>query len=779
MLICWLPDVPDVVSDPLEVVGSKGTNLARLLRMGLPVPSGFVVTTVAYRAFLSATGLAELAGAALTTQATNTDLDLLRTRILEAPFPTDLSAAILAAYEQLGAPAVAVRSSGTAEDLVAASFAGQHDTMLNVVGTEPLLAAVRACWASLWSPRAVAYRRERGWTSDSSQDAQHAEYAPIAQGGQNEQGARKVDGHELALAVVIQRMVPADAAGVAFTANPITGDRTETTISAIRGLGERLVSGQAVADEWIVRDHGQGATAQVICRRAPERALNAAQAQAVAGLAHQIAEHFGTPQDVEWAISNGEIFVLQARPMTAVPEPVIWKAPLPGGWMRNFRLGEWLPEPVTPLFESWLLTRIEEGFVRAVQRDVGIYFRPPYHVIVNGWYFTTPAGTGLPFPSSIVAALLRHPQRVLAVPLSLRWPQFTDRVLVAPLAARWHDEVLPRYQWLVASWQKRVAAASPSELVELVEEIADVAGEYFWLFSVVGGHAWKAEQALARFYHQHLVTQIQRSHQELLLGLPTPFSALPAYAVQSLDWYRPTFGEAQTQADETRGEVEAARATPDVSHMRHQRLEATRQAAEAACKSALRGQPKLFYRFNALLALAQHSAVVREEQAGWFTLGWPVLRQAVKRLGVELRQRDIIEQAKDTFWLTQLELDAGLNASLRSRADAHDAQPELSAAVTARRQEWQQQRRFSPPLVLGKPLGASVLAGAVEAMRLPIPGIHSAASTADAIGLGDGMNMAKTVPGAEMYVLRGMPASPGRASGPVRMVSGPEDFVCF
>ena len=147
-----------------------------------------------------------------------------------------------------------------------------------------------------------------------------------------------------------------DAAGVAFTANPVTGDRAETVISAVQGSGERLVSGQASPDEWIVRNQ------EAMCRAAPEGAIDANQVLSVAELSRRVEAHFGgTPQDIEWALAGGQMALLQARPITSLPEPESWKAPLPGAWARNIRLGEWLGDPVTPLFASWGLPRIEES----------------------------------------------------------------------------------------------------------------------------------------------------------------------------------------------------------------------------------------------------------------------------------------------------------------------------------------------------------------------------------------------------------------------------------
>ena len=713
----------DAGEDQIALVGGKGANLRRLLSLGLPVPPGFVVTTAAYRAFLAANGLEELAVA---------DPAALAARIAEAPVPDGLRAAMLAAYQRLGAGMVAVRSSGTAEDLATASFAGQHDTFLDVSGPEGLLAAVRACWASLWTTRAVAYRRQRGWD----------EYAGDPTNRVSSQEDYSVP---LALAVVVQVMVPAEAAGVAFTANPVTGDRTETTISAVRGLGERLVSGEGVADEWVVR--GVGA-AKAILRRRVDGVLTAEQVQAVAELARRIEGHFGTPQDVEWAVVGGKLFVLQARPMTALPAHVTWAAPGGGGWMRNFRLGEWLPEPVTPLAESWLLVRMEEGEVDAEARDFGLRPRSPYHVIVNGWYYSSPIGGGLPL-RGVAAALTRHPLRIAALALSTSRPDAAERLFITAVARRWRKELLPRYQRLVALWQARVETASSIELVRAIDAVGSVAGEYLWDLSVVGGHAWKAEHALARFCHQHLPNQAIRGHQSLLLGLPAPFPETPSHAVQSLDWIRPTLGEA----------LSASVLTSDELAERRARLEVERRIAETACREELAARPRLRHRFDTLLALAQRYAVLREEQAGWFTLGWPLLRRSVLRLGDELRLRGVIDQAGDVFFLTRMEVDAGLRADQVGRGGEVG---DLRAAVIARRDEWARQRRLSPPLVLGSPFSARVIARATDAMRAP------GTVAEDHPNRHEGQD-----------VLKGMPASPGQATGPVRVILGPDDFERF
>jgi pyruvate,water dikinase len=179
---------------------------------------------------------------------------------------------------------------------------------------------------------------------------------------------------------------------------------------------------------------------------------------------------------------------------------------------------------------------------------------------------------------------------------------------------------------------------------------------------------------------------------------------------------------------------------------RRRRLEEERRDAETVCRAALNGQPRLLRRFEALLALAQRYAVIREEQAGWFTLGWPLLRRAVLRLGETLCDRGVIAQVEDVFYLKRSELDVGLDHQLA----------DMRVTVASRRLEWERQRRLSPPLTLGKALGESLIAGAADDMRMP-----GAASR------------------SKPNMLKGMPASPGRATGPVRVVYVSDDFARF
>ncbi|MCC7450555.1 MAG: phosphoenolpyruvate synthase [Anaerolineae bacterium] len=301
----------------LSRVGGKGANLAELIRAGFNVPPGFLVTTDAYRAFAAANHIGEQ----LLTLAQHTPANdpvaleqtsaRIRTLFENGSLPSAIEAHIRAAYRQLSgidALPVAVRSSATAEDLPGLSFAGQQDTYLNIVGADALIDAVRRCWASLWTARAIGYRARNHIPPDG-----------------------------VALAVVVQTMIPAEVSGVLFTANPLTGRRDEIVINASYGLGEAIVSGQVEPDHYVVRKQGphiigrrrgakalairpaEGGGTQAVVQDASQlQALPDTQILALAQVAIRVAEHFGTPQDIEWAWADGKLYLLQSRPITSL-----------------------------------------------------------------------------------------------------------------------------------------------------------------------------------------------------------------------------------------------------------------------------------------------------------------------------------------------------------------------------------------------------------------------------------------------------------------------------
>jgi hypothetical protein len=426
-----------------ELAGSKAANLGELAGAGFPVPDGFVV--------------------------------------IEAS-----NAEVLAAARALGDVPLAVRSSGAAEDLADASFAGQYETILDVRGSDALLQAIVRCRESARSERVQQYRAMRADTAN--------------------------DG----MAVLVQRMLAPQAAGVAFTANPVTGARDEVVITAARGLGERVVSGEALGDEWVVSEGGEA-----VCRRQLEGAIDSTQAAAIGALARRVEQHFGAPQDIEWAFEAGQVYLLQARPMTALPEQADWTAPGPGYWMRTLRLGEWLPEPMTPLFEDWLLERIEEGTLAGMRAIAGAVVEFP-HATVNGWYY---AAAPRPDPLVFLRALVESRGKIVPVLLNAlvrvgSQPEVADRKLLRRLADEWRNDLLPRYQRLVHETEGQVATATFEELSELVDALGRMAGVHVCSLAIVGGSAWKMEGCLARFVRQHVPTAIDGGVLMLLRGLP-------------------------------------------------------------------------------------------------------------------------------------------------------------------------------------------------------------------------------------------------------------------
>ena len=298
----------------LEMAGGKGMNLARLTRTGFAVPPGFIISTNAYREFVDAnrwlptilSGVADLSAA--DAGAMERASSQIRVAFTAGKMPEELEAAIRAPYADLKNKPIAVRSSATAEDLPDLSFAGQQDTYLNVIGAEQLLEAVVNCWSSLWTARAIVYRIRN-----------------------------HVDHHEAALAVIVQEMVQSEASGVLFTANPLTGMRSESVIDATLGLGEALVSGQVEPDHYVVdtlnsrilaktlgakkiSTRGKtGGGVEVIEEEAESKqALSDAEIQELAAVGQQIQKEYGSPQDIEWAFAEKKLYILQSRAITSL-----------------------------------------------------------------------------------------------------------------------------------------------------------------------------------------------------------------------------------------------------------------------------------------------------------------------------------------------------------------------------------------------------------------------------------------------------------------------------
>ncbi len=332
MAVLWLDTIG---SDDLDSVGGKGASLGELTGAGLPVPPGFVVTAGTYRSFIEQTGIEEELFEAVDIDPDDSSAlaDAEQTAeelILDTELPEEIASGIVEAYDDLddgdseeqrssdnrtqsgdSEAFVAVRSSATAEDLPDASFAGQQETFLNIT-REALLDRVKQCWASLFTKRAIYYREEQGFDHDI------------------------VD-----IAVVVQEMVDAEKSGVMFTSHPSTGD-DQIIVEAAWGLGEAVVSGSVSPDNYVVdpstaetttvtiadkkamhvKDPETGETVEreVPDEKRTERVLTDEEITRLTELGRRVEDHYGTPQDVEWAIVSGEVFMLQSRPITTITE---------------------------------------------------------------------------------------------------------------------------------------------------------------------------------------------------------------------------------------------------------------------------------------------------------------------------------------------------------------------------------------------------------------------------------------------------------------------------
>lgn len=339
----------------LDRVGGKGANLAELTRAGFNVPPGYLITTEAYRAFVAANcfgdELLRLARAVVADDPVSLEqtAEKIRALFANASMPTEIAAEIQSAYALLSTDhsplAVAVRSSATAEDLPGLSFAGQQETYLNIIGAEELCEAVKKCWGSLWTARAIGYRARNNIAPD-----------------------------DIALAVVVQQMIASEVSGVLFTANPLTGHRGEIVIDASFGLGEAIVSGQVEPDHFVVnattwqittRDLGEKSIAILPCAeggtqtieqsRADVQALPDEQIIALAKLSKRVADHYGAPQDIEWAWANRQLYLLQARPITSLyPLPALNYSPDDVCVYASFNSIQGIVGPITPLGRNFM-----------------------------------------------------------------------------------------------------------------------------------------------------------------------------------------------------------------------------------------------------------------------------------------------------------------------------------------------------------------------------------------------------------------------------------------
>jgi phosphohistidine swiveling domain-containing protein len=766
----FIKNFEELGSGDIDQAGGKGANLGELTRAGLPVPPGFVVVTDAYRAYLAEHQLADkiAALAAPTDDPAAYDDASAQIRALFSKEVSDaLRTEIAEAYATLGEDVpVAVRSSATAEDLPEASFAGQQDTYLNVCGLEDLLVAVRDCWASLWTARAMAYRARQG-----------------------------IDPATVSLAVVVQQMVDAEAAGVMFTANPSNGRRDQTVISAAWGLGESVVSGVVNTDNVVVRKPDGTVLSSEIAdkavmtsyaaQRTEERSVPAelrrrpvltqADAAQLADYGTRIENHYGAPQDIEWARADGRFWILQARPITALPEveapmPTDWTVPEPTAMYVRGSIVEQLPDPLSPLFADMIDS--------AVTRSLQSLFAE-----VLGEDVIRDTDVGLPTVNGY--AYYRYSRSGFG---RLMWksPKAFKELLGGTMSGqrRWRNYSHPRYRRIVSDWNARdLTAMTTEQLIAGVRELVDAAAEYYTAVQTVIPAAATSEILFSWFYNAVVRTKDDppalvfvlgfdsepiraekslyelatwtRDHQlaESLLKLPsqefieraatsddpawhewyTRFQAhLSAYGhtVYNLDFMNPVPADDPAPLLETlRFFVSGKGVDP---YERQRRLAARREEATAGVIARL--DPVRARAFRRLLHWAQTVAPVREDALADVGLAWPQARRMLLEIGRRLQQAGVINEPGDVFWLQLTEIDEGLGS--------------LADRVEQRKELWRGQLRATPPQLLPKGSWGDMF-------RRWMPAA-SEEQTGD--------------------LIKGIAGSMGTVTAPARVLGGPQDF---
>ena len=774
----------------LEVTGGKGASLARLVVAGLPVPDGFHVTTAAYRQFVAANDLQPRILAALESADPDQPATLeaasrtIRERFSQAEMPPTIAGAIAQAYAGLAGqnPTVAVRSSATAEDLPGLSFAGQQETYLNVQGVAVVLRAVQRCWASLWTARAIGYR------------ARH-----------------DIDQGAVSLAVVVQFLVPAEAAGIMFTADPVSGARDQVMITAAWGLGEAIVGGMVTPDTLTV-DQATGemlaretADKQVMTVRVeggteeqpvPEElrdvpVLSDQQAAELARLGVQIENLYGMPMDIEWALSDGEFAIVQARPITALPEPEAappteWPLPDPKSKYVRSSIIDLMPDPVSPLFATVAFKAYDAGLARAmsdVTRSRAVLLE--HFVTINGYVYSDTRFSG----------------RELWWMLTRMLPAFPRMVRIG--VSYWRENGRAPYVETVRRWEGQPLTDLPAaDLLDGAREIVRAAmynltAQMTWMGACAG-----SEMLFTRVYDRLVKRAGEPDATTFLMGYDsTPIRAekslydLAAWCrgrdtfvahvlnapsgqfvaqlesvqvptdVAADDWqpFRERFRAHVQQFGHIIYDLDFAKPLPldDPApmletvklylrgeganpHERQGSLEAKRVQAVDAVLRRVKGLKR--WAFTTTLRWAQSLAEVREDGLADIGLGYPVLRRILRELGGRLVNARAVEHPDDVFWLRQEELEQAVAALERG-----EPSPAMIVHIQERRTFSCAARRVTPPPVLP--------ASVKKVMGFSVEGIVAA---------GESSHTDDTIKGAG--------TSAGQVTAPACVLHGPEDF---
>ncbi|MBN9610411.1 MAG: hypothetical protein J0I11_13975 [Actinobacteria bacterium] len=726
--------------------GVKAATLGVLARAGIAVPEGLVLTAAAARATLADTCPRPTVE-----------------QVLAASLPPDVEAALDSIARHFGDATLVVRSSAAAEDLPDASYAGQHDSVLGVRGRSALDRAVRRCWASVYGERIRAYR-------------------PHVNQPQ-------------AIAVLVQRQIDADVAGVAFSANPVTGVLDEVLVSAVPGLADTLVGGAEQPDEWVVR--GGEATPVRVARRA----LTAGQALAVAELALRIQRVLGGPVDVEWAMAGGRLLAVQARPITALPHPPAADFP-PGIWIKDV---DHYPEPLTAFGASIAVPWVAEGLSSMLASWGGLLDRMETWCVGGEAYLRAVPPRdrdGTPPPWWVLGLLARITPSLLRRMRAAR--RMVNPETFTVLAQRWETEWRPRLQ--TASQQLHAVdvlalddGALDTHVGLVVETAHEAIGYHFHLIPLYTVpvyelvHActrllgWSESEALALLAGTSVsssaparsladlagrISRSPKARATVELGSPGLAARLadadPALATAYADWrYRyatrsinsdpgsPVYTEQPWLLDHLLRDAVHAQTTGEPGLA--ERTAATRAQAAQQARTALSHRlARDREDFERTLTAARRYYPLREDTTFWLAQLGGACRLALLEAGRRLADRGQIVHAADA---AQLDL-----ATLR-RALTGRPYEDLHAQVTRARAERAWVHLHPGPAHVGSPPPRMP-----DIRGLPAPGRRLNA----ALMWAQPKQPTPALDGAA--ILTGSPGSPGAHTGPVRIVCGAADF---
>ena len=785
----------EVGKDNIPQVGGKGANLGEMVSAGLPVPPGFCITAQAYQDFLTEAGLQEPIDEILADMQPD-DMEDVKTRskmirdlITQSAIPDAIEHQITEAYLELSREleqpelAVAVRSSATAEDLPGASFAGQQDTYLNIRGVPSVLEHSRLCWASLWSHPAVTYRHEQGFEHD-----------------------------KVFLCIAVQAMIDADVAGILFTANPVNGDRDEVLVNASWGLGEAVVSGMVTPDTITVRrseakilDYAIGSKEMAIHyadsggilevdtteEQRSRQALSDQQVLELAEIGGTIEQHYGSPQDIEWALFGEKWYLLQSRPITTLRDQA-------DEYNRSMFI-EIFPDPLSPVFASIMVPLFGSmldftfdywGFRLPKDRAaVGLYYNQPYlnKNYIEAAFSTLTPDVSEPLVSAITNPFGRHgaeTKRELSLPY-LRLVLNTLRFMIR--FPKQMPGLIANYQDQVATLEdKSLEETSDQELIDTVRELvfddaSPLVNYDFLMIAVIRRNyellgtflepsfGERTEELRAKLIsgvtgnvtmetNKRLwdlaqtakaspeVTRVLRETDEQEVGaalrdMPeaAPFrehldTFLSEYGHREIrmDIYYPTWGEDPAPVYSfVRGYLDADESqSPHVQQARlvEERNELTKEAL-ASVEQGMVGRYLLSPIFRWVLHQTQLHTRERDTMHFELTRLFPLARRVLHELGQRWAQRGLIDQLDDIYFLTLAEMDEVAERQESAKDKVLEARQEFDANL----------RRPWPNIIRGE------------------EEIYQEAEITE----GD---------------LQGVAGSPGVVSGPARVIRGPDEF---